>query len=219
MNSWVSEELFFKNDAFYTNLLAAIDSAKKTIDVATYILNDDAVGQRFYQALIGAAQRGVQVRMVVDGFGSSRWVGLHSKSTIQWMNWRVFHPLKGQWPLNLNRRTHCKLAICDDQKAWVGSQNLTAEHSELASGKAAWRDTGAAVTGADVSLLKLAFEVLWLRSTPQTSRKKWRERLQLLRLKPHSTRHAIRSVRFNASLSLRRRMNLTLAKNIVKKRN
>ncbi len=54
----------------YDDMLAAIEGAKKQVLLETYIWKGDAVGQRFKQALIDAADRGVEVRVIYDQFAN-----------------------------------------------------------------------------------------------------------------------------------------------------
>ena len=51
-------------------MLAAIEGAKKQVLLETYIWKGDAVGQRFKKALIDAADRGVEVRVIYDQFAN-----------------------------------------------------------------------------------------------------------------------------------------------------
>jgi cardiolipin synthase len=50
-------------------MLALIDSAKETVDFEGYIFRRDEIGDRFVKAFVGAAERGVRVRVLVDWLG------------------------------------------------------------------------------------------------------------------------------------------------------
>ena len=52
-------------------LTAAIDAAVREIWLETYIFADDGAGTAIAAALVRAAQRGVTVRVLVDGWGAS----------------------------------------------------------------------------------------------------------------------------------------------------
>src|SRR5260221_9120617 len=54
---------------FFPQLLAAIESARRSLHLETYLIADDRIGERVLDALTAAAARGVQVRIVIDGFG------------------------------------------------------------------------------------------------------------------------------------------------------
>ncbi|MFN0316740.1 MAG: phospholipase D-like domain-containing protein, partial [Burkholderiales bacterium] len=56
--------------ATYQAMLAAIQAAQDHINLETYILDDDEVGQRFAQALIEKQSQGVQVNIIHDSVGT-----------------------------------------------------------------------------------------------------------------------------------------------------
>ena len=55
---------------YFPQLAAAIDRAQVEIHLETYIFEYDAIGRKIAEALIRAAQRGVSVYLLLDGFGS-----------------------------------------------------------------------------------------------------------------------------------------------------
>ncbi|MEO9166886.1 MAG: PLDc N-terminal domain-containing protein, partial [Aestuariivirga sp.] len=68
MTANISMPLHDGNDA-YPLMLAAINSAKTTIALTSYIFRSDKIGHEFIDALANAVQRGVLVRVLIDGFG------------------------------------------------------------------------------------------------------------------------------------------------------
>ena len=66
----VSGEVLTNNDAAFAAKLRAIESATQSLDLAYYIFADDYTSSRLSQALIDAAARGVQVRLMVDYFSA-----------------------------------------------------------------------------------------------------------------------------------------------------
>src|SRR6185437_5090183 len=62
--------LLSNGDQYFPALIAAIDRARETVWFETYIFADDATGRLVAGALIRAAQRGVHVRALVDGWGA-----------------------------------------------------------------------------------------------------------------------------------------------------
>jgi cardiolipin synthase len=59
---------------FFAALIAAIDGAQHEIWLETYIFADDEAGRRVADALARAAQRGVAVRVMVDGWGAKYYL-------------------------------------------------------------------------------------------------------------------------------------------------
>jgi len=114
---------------FFPALIAAIDGAQREFWLETYIFETDEVGQAVMAALIRAAQRGVTVRLLVDGFGSLAFmrdqVERLQAGGVQVL---VYRPIKrqGWWRLRL-RRLHRKLACADGVVAFVGGINILSD--------------------------------------------------------------------------------------------
>ena len=70
---WTEEILFLNGDSFFKDLSQAIFTAKISIHLETYIFDQDQLGNRILQLLAETAARGVQVRLLLDGVGSSQW--------------------------------------------------------------------------------------------------------------------------------------------------
>jgi cardiolipin synthase A/B len=117
-------------DAAYPEMLAAIEGARKSIGLATYIFDHDAAGRQFVDALARAAGRGVAVRVLVDGVGArySRpsIVGVLAKRGV-----RVapFMPTLKPWSAPFwNLRNHRKLLVIDAVIGFTGGMNIRAGH-------------------------------------------------------------------------------------------
>lgn len=184
LERWDSEQVWNDGDGFFTALGDALAAARTSIDLETYIMADDLLGAEVTGALVSAAARGVAVRLMVDGIGSLTWLRSQRPQTLTAGGCavRIYHPTLltgGTYNGNhqglgavldmlsrLNRRNHRKVCIIDGITAFVGSMNCTAEHVARLSGPAAWRDTGAQVTGRPVRELTAAFAVAWRKSHP-----------------------------------------------------
>jgi len=124
------EPLYGGNQAFPA-MLTAIGAARHSINMSTYILDRDAVGQRTISALCAAAERGVQVRVLVDGIGTDRSaIGMARVLKGAGAKLAIFHPLLGL-PLrkpSINLRSHRKLLIIDGEVGFTGGLNITSRH-------------------------------------------------------------------------------------------
>lgn len=123
--------LLENGDEFFPRLLAAINSAAHSIDFETYIFAEDSIGLRVGDALAAAADRGVAVRVVVDGFGTSAY-GDTLKARLESTGVQVVIFRRGRWwrpERRLLRRMHRKLALFDDQLAFVGGINIIDDHN------------------------------------------------------------------------------------------
>jgi len=140
-------------------MLAAIKAAEKSILLETYIYSDGKIGRQFLEALIAAAQRGVQVHVLVDAIGS--W--LLPKDFFQPLvaaggQARRFNPLH-LWRFGV--RDHRKLLICDSLKIFIGGFNLSDEYDGDGIQRG-WCDLGAQMEDHNLAKdLAASFQVLF----------------------------------------------------------
>lgn len=64
-------EILNNGDEIFPAMTRAIREAKRTVNLESYIFKDDRAGKIIAQALIDAARRGVEVRVLVDGPSAS----------------------------------------------------------------------------------------------------------------------------------------------------
>ncbi|MDP2030454.1 MAG: cardiolipin synthase ClsB [Thiobacillus sp.] len=119
--------LLQNGSGFFPVLIAAIDAAHTEIHLETYIFNADPTAGTVRDALMRAARRGVQVRVLIDGVGSREfpadWLDALKTAGASVL---VYRPIVTGWlsnPHNL-RRLHRKLVVIDARIAWVGGMNL-----------------------------------------------------------------------------------------------
>jgi len=120
-------ELLESSAGYFPALLAAIDHAQTEIHLETYIFQDDVTGRAVATALSRAAQRGVAVRVLVDGFGSRNFAaGLGAAMTRDGVEVMTYRPEAGNLPLRRHRlrRLHRKLSVFDGRLAFVGGINM-----------------------------------------------------------------------------------------------
>jgi len=122
--------LLVGGDDYFPQLLAAIEGATRTVRLETYIFEDDDIGRRVAEALAQAAGRGVAVSLLVDGFGAGANVP-RLKAQLEPRGARVaaFRPARWWRPeRRLLRRMHRKVAVIDDEIAFVGGINIIDDH-------------------------------------------------------------------------------------------
>lgn len=123
--------LLENGEAYFARVFEAIDAARESILLETFIWFEDKVGIPLKDHLVAAARRGVQVHLLVDGFGSpdlsEGFVGELADAGVQL---RMFDPRPRLAGLRLNvfRRLHRKLLVIDERIAWVGGINYSADH-------------------------------------------------------------------------------------------
>ena len=92
-------------------ILDLIGGAQHSVKLLFYMFNPDRVGERVRDALVEAAQRGVEVKLLIDGFGSAAPGDFFSALDESGGEHCVFNPTYGRSYL---LRNHQKLAIADD---------------------------------------------------------------------------------------------------------
>ena len=139
-------------------LVALIDGAKTGLKLLYYIYADDEAGQRIHNALLAAAARGVEVALIVDGFGSdaSSHDSFFEPLTAAGIDVCAFHP---RWGRRYLLRNHQKIALADDVRAIIGGFNVSADYF-ASSGETAWRDLGLSVEGEAAKRLSGYFDTL-----------------------------------------------------------
>lgn len=113
--------------AYFPALLDAIAAARCEIHLETYIFAADASARQVVAALVAAAQRGIAVRVVVDGFGAREFPdGLGRELVAAGVLLDVYRPEVARLALRRHRlrRLHRKLAVIDARVAFVGGINL-----------------------------------------------------------------------------------------------
>lgn len=169
---WRSEQLFFSADEYFEKILDDIRNAKKSIIIESHIFDNKFLGKQFTLDLVDALRRGVEVRLLVDGYGASsyyprKWFNLLEANGAKVA---IFNPMpwmKGLFGsiFKLNQRLHKKLWIIDRKIAYMGSLNIDTRHMSERFGGEGWRDTGIRVQGGRIGLLLASFERDWKYST------------------------------------------------------
>jgi cardiolipin synthase len=145
-------------DEVFPAMLAAIDAARESVCLETYIYAAGPLGERFRAALVRARERGACVRVLVDGLGSyslpdTFWVPLRAAGGEA----RYFNPVA------LNRmgiRNHRKLLVCDERVAFIGGFNFAPEY-EGDGVTRGWRDLGLRLEGPLAAQLAASFDEMF----------------------------------------------------------
>ena len=167
-------EPLVNGDEAFPAMLEAIESAKTSITLCTYIFDNDPSGRKFVVALKRAVRRGVAVRVLVDAAGTR-----YSFPPITWLLRRAKIPHAKFLPASLftpwraatiNLRNHRKTLVVDGKIAFTGGMNIRhgnvlAGNSTALPGKNAVQDLHFRVTGPVVSELQVAFANDWAFTT------------------------------------------------------
>ncbi|MBY0271742.1 MAG: cardiolipin synthase [Burkholderiales bacterium] len=158
----------------YQHMFAAIHNAKNHINLETYIIEDDEVGNRFADALIEKQTQGVAVSLIYDSVGAINtpraFFQRLTDSGIQVLEFNPVNPLTAKKGWDVNQRDHRKLLVVDGQTAFLGGINISSVYSggsfsrrskERPSGALPWRDTHLRVEGPVVGEFQKLFLATW----------------------------------------------------------
>ncbi len=155
-------------DHFFPALIEAMDAARQVVHVETYIFEFRGSALAVAEALERTAQRGVEVRLVVDGVGTpavpAEW---RQRFDAAGVKWRIYSPL-GRFGLlfpSLWRRLHRKLAVIDGTVGFCGGINLIDDRDDVALGRLGEPrlDYALRVAGPLVQDMVATMEQLWWR--------------------------------------------------------
>ncbi len=180
----VAEPLLFGNhieilengDEAYPKMLEALDQAKHSVSLATYIFNNDKTGADFVDALARALKRGVHVRVLIDYIGS-----LYSFPPIvrrlkkSGVRTSLFMKTLAPWRSELlNLRNHRKILVVDGKVGFTGGMNISRSNLIGKQPKFPIRDIHFKVKGPVVGHLQETFVEDWMFTTNEMlSGEKW----------------------------------------------
>jgi cardiolipin synthase len=158
----------------YDAMFEAIDAARDHINMETYILEADEIGQRFADALIAKQRSGVQVNLIYDSVGTLGtppvFFARLRESGIRLVEFNPVNPMTAKAGWDVNQRDHRKLLIVDGRVAILGGVNISGVYSggSLGSGTQEpphddlpWRDTDLRIEGPVVAELQKLFIGTW----------------------------------------------------------
>lgn len=142
------------------SLLKLIDGARESIRIAFYIFSPDRSGQKVRAALTRAAQRGVSVTVIVDGYGASVDEAFFSELIAAG---GIYHCFLPKWTRRYLIRNHQKIVVVDDDIAMLGGFNIEDGYFAKPGGQC-WTDLGFTVQGPAVERIAQWFDELesWL---------------------------------------------------------
>jgi cardiolipin synthase A/B len=141
----------------FPRMLDAIASARASINMEMYIFGDDETGTRFARGLAERARAGIEVRVLVDGFGSSLGP-LSTELEKAGVKVRIYKPLRIYSIDTIGNRTHRRILTIDGHIGFCGGVGLDDRWKE-------WRETMIEVEGPVVAQLQQVFAKDWVHTT------------------------------------------------------
>lgn len=127
-------------------LLSLIESARESLRLCFYIFATDAAGRTIRDALADAARRGVDVQLIVDGFGAEAGSTFFASLVDAGGQFFEFSP---RWSQRYLIRNHQKIAIADGRIAMLGGFNVEDDYFATAE-EGGWSDLGLTLHGSAV---------------------------------------------------------------------
>ncbi len=150
-------QLYDYGQDLYDAMLAAIDSARESIYLETYIWKGDAIGQAFKEHLAHKAAQGVDVYVIFDSFANL--VVLHKfKVFPPEMHALEYEAIRSPLQIIDPRRyalDHRKLLVVDGYTGFIGGYNIGSLYATM------WRDTHLRIQGPAAAHLAQSFVSFW----------------------------------------------------------
>jgi cardiolipin synthase len=163
-----SAELLINGDRIFPCFLETIASARRTVNLLTYVYWTGEIAERVADAVCERARAGVTCRVLLDAVGALKM----DASLIERMEEcgvvvRRFRPPKPYAIRRGNNRTHRKVLVVDGEVGLTGGVGIAEEWTGDAQDPEHWRDTHVRVRGPVVRALQGAFAENWLEATGQ----------------------------------------------------
>ncbi|NRF62370.1 cardiolipin synthase [Vibrio coralliilyticus] len=140
------------------SIIDDIENAQTSVRMVFYIWHPGGLADAVASALIRAAKRGVEVKLLLDSAGSPRFFRSQWLKMMQAAGVEVVQALEvSPWRIFLRRldlRQHRKIIVIDDKIGYTGSMNLVdPAFFKQESGVGQWIDMMVRVTGPTVNVL------------------------------------------------------------------
>ena len=172
-------QLLFDGPATMREMMAAARAATTSINLETYIFDQDPIGLQFAELLMEKRRQGVTVNVMYDSVGTlGTPQEFFDRMRAAGINLLAFNPInpakaKGNW--SINNRDHRKIMVVDGKVAFTGGINISSDYAnsslfrsrskpdKVDKDKIGWRDTHVRIEGPAVATLQWAFVNNWVR--------------------------------------------------------
>lgn len=168
--------LLIDGPAAFEAMFAAIERARRSIDLQTYIFEADGLSQRISELLVNKRAQGIEVNVLYDSVGSANTPPeVFQKLTDAGVHVCEFNPVNPakSLSLSLNNRGHRKILVIDSEVAFTGGINISKVYSSGSSSprreakrsddrqQEGWRDTQVEVRGPAAAEFQRLFADSW----------------------------------------------------------
>jgi cardiolipin synthase len=159
-------KLLQNGDAFYPAILEDIRQARDSVNFEVYIFEPDEIGRQFMEAFKDRARAGVEVRLLLDGFGAWKMTKRY-REELQEAGVIVsrFRPPALRNLVRFYRRTHRRAIVVDGRVGYTGGAAVSHKWKGNVGNQHEWRDSMTRVTGPMVGGIQSAFATNWVYCT------------------------------------------------------
>jgi cardiolipin synthase len=158
-----SARILQNGNAFFPAMLEAIRNAKETVNFQCYIWESGEVSDQFIEAFSDAARRGVEVRVLIDGFGAIKFKNEdRERLRTAGVKLEFFRPLRWYNMVRVFKRSHQRAITIDGKVGFTGGAAVADKWVGNADSPEHWRDSMTMVTGSLVSGVQTAFGNDWV---------------------------------------------------------
>ena len=150
-------------DEFYPAMLEAIRKAEDSVNFEVYIFEPDEIGRQFMDAFKERARAGVEVRLLLDGFGGIKMTKRY-RDELQEAGVTVsrFRPFGLRSLVRFYKRTHRRAIVIDGRIGFTGGAAVSKKWKGNVRNEHEWRDSMTRVTGPMVAGIQSAFATNWV---------------------------------------------------------
>lgn len=159
-----SAELLKNGDEIFPAMTRDIRAAKTSVNLESYIFQPDEAGRQFADAMMDAAKRGVEVRLLIDAYGG-KLGDLEGPLKQAGVKFCEYRPIRLISIYKMGRRTHRKLLIVDGKIGYTGGVGIDKRWLGNARNSSEWRDTQVRVEGPVAAQMQAIFSEDWTYTT------------------------------------------------------
>ena len=157
--------LYTRGADLFAAMTRAIEDARESVHLETYIFGNDDTGRTFAELLAKKARTGVPTRLIFDSAGSidmdPRLETLMRNGGVKILEYHPVAPWRPRWAWN--KRDHRKILVCDGRVGFTGGMNLCHEHAPTELGGQDWPDAHVKVEGPAAYELDRLFREVWFK--------------------------------------------------------
>lgn len=149
---------------FFPDMLDAIRAARASVNMEMFIFNKGRIAAQFADALAAKAREGVEVRILLDDWGSHPGE-LEEVMTQAGVKLKWYKPVRIYSIYKVGNRTHRKILTVDGHIGFMGGVGIDDRWMGDASNPKEWRETMVRVEGPVVAQLQSIFTEDWVHTT------------------------------------------------------